>query len=199
MRRLRERQLVTLGFSAGREREDPVDAPFLVVLIEAENVLLQSVTSTPPVLPTTGEAAMLAFEHEGRLVMLRGVAIALTPTLFTFRVGDGIGIRPLRERARLCVSVPATVAVAGRPEIRGTTIDISAGGAALALPEHPADAEHEVTLELPDGSAPLTLPSVVVRHTPEGVAVRFRDPCPAAVRRLEGFIVVEKARAVWAA
>lgn len=196
MRRLRERQPVSLAVPT--KDIEPTDVDCIVLMTEADTALLQ--TASPDgvqiVDPVDG-VAVLGFQHEDRPVMLRGTAAQLTPALFAFRVSDGIGVRQLRGRTRLRVRVPVVVSAAGMTDIHGFTIDLSRSGALLELREPPLDQDVDVSLQLPDGGGALSIPARIVRRTPDGLAVHFADIADEAARRLETFILTEKARAVW--
>jgi hypothetical protein len=179
---------------------EPTDVDCVVVMTEADMALLQ--TSDPrgvQVVDPVDGVSVIGFQHEDRPVMLRGTATQLTPTLFAFRVSDGVGVRQLRARTRLRVRVPVVVSAPGMTDIHGVTVDLSCSGALLELREPPLDATFEVSLRLPDGGAPLSLPAQIVRRAPEGFAVTWPEIPPAAARRLETFILTEKARAGWVA
>ena len=196
MRRLRERQAVSLAVPT--KDLEPVDVDCVVLLTEGDMALLQTRKPNGIQVHLVDAVAVMGFVHEGRPVMLRGSAQQLTPTLFTFRVSDGIGVRQLRGRSRLRVRVPVAVTVPGTAPISGFTIDLSCSGVALELREPPAALEFELRLLLPD-RAPLTLDCRLVRELEVGLAVTFVDISPEATRTLETFILTEKARAVWIA
>lgn len=196
MRRLRERQAISLAVPT--KDLEPVDVDCVVLLTEADMALLQTRKSSGIQVQLVDGVAVIGFVHEGRPVMLRGSAQQLTPTLFTFRVSDGIGVRQLRGRSRLRVRVPVTVTVPGTPPISGFTIDLSCSGVALELREPPPALEFELRLLLPE-RGPLTLACRFVRELEVGFAVTFVDISHDDVRALETFILTEKARAVWIA
>jgi hypothetical protein len=196
VRRLRERQAVSLAVPT--KDLEPVDVDCVVLLTEADMALLQTRKPNGVQVELVDGVAVMGFVHEGRPVMLRGAAQQLTPTLFTFRVSDGVGVRQLRGRSRLRVRVPVTVAVPGEEPIDGYTIDLSRSGVALELRRPPAALEFEVRLLLP-GRGPLTLSCRIVRELEAGLAVTFVDVPEEAARDLESFILTEKARAVWVA
>jgi hypothetical protein len=196
VRRLRERQAVSLAVPT--KDLEPIDVDCVVLLTEADMALLQARKPNPVQVPLVDGVAVMGFVHDGRPVMLRGSAEQLTPTLFTFRVSDGVGVRQLRGRSRLRVRVPVTVTVTGEEPIEGFTIDLSRSGAALELRRPPAALEFELRLLLPE-RGPLTLSCRIVRELETGLAVTFVDISPEAARGLESFILTEKARAVWVA
>jgi hypothetical protein len=196
MRRLRERQAVSLAVPT-RDPE-PVDVDCLVLLTEGDGALLQTRRPDGVQVDIVDGVSVIGFVHEGRPVMLRGTAQQLTPTLFTFRVSDGVGVRQLRGHTRLRVRVPVTVCVAGAAPIEGWTIDLSRSGAGIELREPPAADTFTLTLRLPERE-PLVLAAEIVRELPTGMGIAFTDPPPEASRILESFIVTEKARAVWLA
>jgi hypothetical protein len=196
VRRLRERQAISLAVPT--KDLEPVDVDCVVLLTEGDMALLQTRKSSGIQVQLVDGVAVIGFVHEGRPVMLRGSAQQLTPTLFTFRVSDGIGVRQLRGRSRLRVRVPVTVTVPGTPPISGVTIDLSCSGVALELREPPPALEFELRLLLPE-RGPLTLACRVVRDLDVGFAVTFVDISHDDVRTLETFILTEKARAVWLA
>jgi PilZ domain-containing protein len=197
VRRLRERQAVTLAVPT--KDVEPVDVDCVVLLTESDRALLQTRRPNGIQAQFVDGVAVIGFVHEGRPVMLRGSAEQLTPTLFTFRVSDGVGVRQLRGRSRLRVRVPVTVTVPGTAPISGFTIDLSRSGAAIELREPPAALEFELRLLLPE-RAPLTLACRIVRELEAGrLAVGFVDLTQDAARGLESFILTEKARAVWLA
>jgi hypothetical protein len=196
VRRLQERQPVSLAVPT-RDPE-PLDVDCVVLLTEADMALLQTRAPAGVQVPITDGVSVIGFVHEGRPVMLRGTAQQLTPTLFTFRVSDGIGVRQLRGRTRLQVRVPVVVSAAGAAEMHGWTIDLSRSGAALELPSPPMAETFGLTLRLPSGDQ-LVVTAQVVRSTERGLAVTFPEITDEAARRLESFILTEKARALWAA
>jgi PilZ domain len=195
VRRLRERQPVSLAVPT--KDLEPTDVDCVVLLTEADMALLQTRAADGIAVALVDGVAVLGFEHEGRPVMLRGSAQQLTPTLFTFRVSDGIGVRQLRGRTRLQVRVPVTVTCGGA-EIDGWTIDLSRSGAALELSRPPAADDFTLVLRMPDGE-PVTVAAQIVRATATGLAVTFPEITPEIARRLESFILTQKARALWAA
>lgn len=196
MRRLRERQAVSLAVPT--KDLEPVDVDCVVLLTEADMALLQTRKPNGIQVQLVDGVAVMGFVNEGRPVMLRGSAQQLTPTLFTFRVSDGVGVRQLRGRSRLRVRVPVTVTVPDTAPISGFTIDLSCSGAALELREPPAGLEFELRLLLPE-RGPLTLACRIVRELEVGLAVTFVDIRQDAARGLESFILTEKARALWVA
>lgn len=198
MRRLRERQPVSLAVPT--KDLEPADVDCIVLLTEGDTALLQTVDPRGVTIvdPVDGVAVM-GFQYDDGPVMLRGSAQQLTPALFSFHVSDGIGVRQLRLRTRLHVRVPAVVSAPGATDIHGWTVDLSRSGAALELHEPPLGDTLRVTLRLPDGHDPMVADATVVRRTPHGVAVHFPDLAADLARRLEAFILTEKARAGWSA
>lgn len=196
MRRLLERQAVSLALPT--KDLEPVDLDCVVLLTESDMALLQTRAADGVSVALVDGVAVLGFVHDGRPVMLRGSAQQLTPTLFTFRVSDGVGVRQLRGRTRLQVRVPVVVGAPGAADIEGWTIDLSRSGAALELPHPPLRDSFTVTIRMPTGE-PLTVAAEVVRSTARGLAVTFPGIADEDARRLESFILTEKARAVWAA
>jgi hypothetical protein len=198
MRRLRERQSVSLAVPT--KDIEPTDVGCVMLLAEGDTALLQTVdpNGVEIVDPVDG-VAVLGFQHDNRLVMLRGTARQLTPSLFSFQVMDGVGVRQLRSRTRLPVRVPVVVSAHGATEIHGCTTDLSCSGAALELRVPPLGSRFTLTLQLPDGGEPVVVDADVVRQTPVGLAVHFSEISHALALRIESFILTEKARAVWLA
>jgi hypothetical protein len=199
VRRLRERQVVSLAVPTHDPDLEVADLACLVLLTESDMALLQTVDSAGVAVDVAEGVALIGFEHEGRTVMLRGTAEQLTASLFAFRVADSASIKQLRSSSRMDIEVPVVVSVSDLTEIPGATVDLSRGGAMLELRELPPDGDLVVTLKLPEGREPLTLSARLVRRTDTGVAVHFFDPPPADVRRLESFILSQKTRMLRAA
>ena len=195
MKRLRERQAVTLAVPT---KFGPIDVEAVVLLTEGEQALLQTRRKDGVRAKLVDGVTVLGFMHDARPIVLRGSAQQLTPTLFTFRVSDGVGVRQLRGRSRLRVRVPVTVTVPGTAPVAGWTIDLSRSGAAIELREAPGGSEFALELRLPERE-PIVLTARIVRELAIGLAVEFPHLPPEAARELESFILTEKARAVWLA
>jgi len=198
MRRLRERQPLSLAVPIDDQDTPVADLDCFVLLTEGDSAFLQ--TADPrgtTVVPIEG-ASVIGFVHDGRPVMLRGTAEKLTPALFRFRVSDGVGVPQLRGCTRVRVRVQVVVSAEGTANAHGFTVDLSRSGALLDVLAPAVDRDLNVTFSLPDGGPPLKLLAQPVRSTPEGVAVHFVEPPPEASRRLESLILTEKARALWA-
>jgi hypothetical protein len=198
MRRLRERQQLSLAVPTTDPDFEVADLDCLVLLTEADTALLQTTSPRGFDLPLAPGVALIGFEHEGSQVMLRGVAEQLAPTLFAFRVSDGVSLRQLRGSSRMDVAVPVVASASGMTDIHGATVDLSRTGALLDLPQPPLEGNLLLTLDLPGAAEPLRLTAQQVRHGERGLAVRFVDSDPDMLRRLESFILTAKVRALWA-
>jgi PilZ domain len=198
MRRLRERQQLSLAVPVDDQDAPVADIDCFVLLTESDTAFLQTVDMRGTAVEPIEGTAVIGFVHDGRPVMLRGTAEKLTPALFRFRVSDGIGVPQLRGSTRVQVRMPVVVAAEGTADVHGFTVDLSRTGALLEVLAPAVDRDLNVTLALPDGGSPLKLVGRPVRSTLQGVAVHFVDPAPEASRRLESLILTEKARALWA-
>jgi PilZ domain len=198
MRRLRERQPLSLAIPIDDQDTPVADLDCLVLLTEGDTAFLQTADPRGTALQPIEGTAVIGFVHDGRPVMLRGTAEKLTPALFRFRVSDGVGVPQLRGSTRVQVRVPIVVAAEGTADAHGFTVDLSRTGALLDVLAPAVDRDLNVTLALGDGSPPLKVVARPVRNTQQGIAVHFVDPAPEASRRLESLILTEKARALWA-
>lgn len=198
VRRLRERQPLSLAVPVDDQDNPVADLDCLVLLTEGDTAFLQTADPRGTTVEPIGGTAVIGFVHEGRPVMLRGTAEKLTPALFRFRVSDGVGVPQLRGSTRVDTRIPVVVSAEGSRDTHGFTVDLSRSGALLAVLAPAVDRDLNVTLELFDGEPPLKVLARQVRRTPQGIAVQFVDPSPEAARRLESLILSEKARALWA-
>ncbi len=198
MKRLRERQPLSLAVPVDDQDAPVADLDCLVLLTEGDTAFLQTTDARGTVVEPVQGTAVIGFVHDGRPVMLRGTAEKLTPALFRFRVSDGVGVRQLRGSTRVQTRIPVSVVAERARETRGFTVDLSRSGALLAVHVPAFERELSVTLEIPDGDPPLHVRARPVRRTPQGIAVQFVDPSADATRRLESLVLSEKARALWA-
>ncbi len=198
MRRLRERQPLSLAVPIDDPDVQVADLDCLVLLTEGDSAFLQTADPRGTALEPIEGTAVIGFVHDGRPVMLRGTAEKLTPALFRFRVSDGVGVPQLRGSTRVQTRVPIVVSVEGAGDAHGFTVDLSRTGALLDVLAPAVDRDLNVALSLPDGGEPLRVVARPVRSTPQGIAVHFVDPPPEVSQRLESLILTEKARALWA-
>jgi hypothetical protein len=171
MDRLHEFDRVTINLprEAARARERDFDCA--VVAFDRATTILRPVEALPAGLPRTLAHVTLLFEHESRLVGLRGVFIVDEPYVL-FTVEDGVQLARRRStRTPLALSVTLT---RDGEEASGATVNVAPDG--LLVESDIAVAEGDrvgARLGLPEPVGSVEVPARVVRAGDGLVAIEL--------------------------
>lgn len=136
----------------------------------------------------------LAFDYEGRPVLLLGRVREVAPDDLRFEPTDGAHL-PRRAATRLTARAPFEITARGQPATT-TTVDYSADG---ALVEDPGVADVGAAVEFafaPDDGAPIRGTAHAVRRDRAGLALAFRPLEEAERRRIIDHVIAVKRAAL---
>jgi c-di-GMP-binding flagellar brake protein YcgR len=194
MRRLRDGQLVSLevkGLESNLE--------CLVLAVEADEAILEPVyTDYARGVPVRGASSTLMFEHQSRLVMLRGRVQRDGDGKLHFGVTDRLAVSQRRRYARVEASLPAVLRpldARGSPlsaHVQVRTHDVSADGLLVEAQISPNVARLRLWMCLPDDSYPIECDVAVVRQIGFCSALRYLDMTEADRERLRDFVARAK-------
>jgi c-di-GMP-binding flagellar brake protein YcgR len=199
MRRLRDGQAVSLEVEA---LETNLECH--VIAIEGNEATLDPVyRSFSMSVSTTGANALLTFEHQGRLVMLRGRARREDDGL-RFTVTDKVTVEQRRRYARVEVALPVLLtplgadgAPAGKP-VETRSFDVSADGVLVEAQISPNLPRLRLSLELQDGDPPVECDVRLIRQVGWRSALRYSGISECDRERLKVFVAERKREALLA-
>lgn len=193
MRRLRDGQ----GVSLEVESLD-TNLECLVVGVEGDEAILHPLYRAYSMsVPTSGTNSMLTFEHEGRLIMLRGRVRRADDTL-EFKVTDRVSVPQRRRYARVDIALPIVLTplnAEGKPygqPVETRTRDVSADGVLVEAKISPDLPGLHISLPLPDGLPPSECNVRVVRQLGWGSGLRYSGISDETRARLKEFVAETK-------
>ena len=193
MRRLRDGQAVSLEVESLE-----TNLECLVIAIEGGEATLEPVYQAFSMsVPTTGTNSMLTFEHQGRLVMLRG-RVRREDDGLHFTVTDRVTVQQRRRYARVEVALPVLLtpldgsgAPAGK-QVETRSFDVSADGVLLEAQISPDLPRLRLSLPLPDGGPPIECDVRLVRQVGWRSALRYSGIADEDRERLKCFVAERK-------
>ncbi len=165
-----------------------------VVSLHGDQVVLDTTASLEEF--QGADPALLAFEHEGRMITLSGTAtVDARSGLLRFLCTDGVRLVDQRRHERLAIPLPATVAphVTAGPAPAPTAtevVDISAGGVLLA--QDGLSGVVRVTIDIPGVPEPVSAVANVIRTGVPGTALMFRSIDPQDRALIQAFVASVK-------
>src|SRR5919198_3341119 len=193
MRRLRDGQAVSLEVESLE-----TNLECLVIAIDGNEATLDPVYQAFSMsVPTTGTNSMLTFEHQGRLVMLRG-RVRREEDGLHFAVTDRVTVQQRRRYARVEVALPVLLTpldAAGAPagkQVQTRSFDVSADGVLLEAQISPNLPRLRLSLPLPDGDPPIECEVRLVRQGGWRSAPRYYGIADEDRARLKGFVAQRK-------
>jgi PilZ domain len=171
MDRLHEFDRVTINLPREVARARERDFDCAVVAFDRATAILRPVDVLPAGLPRTLAHVTLLFEHEARLIGLRGVFILDDPYVL-FTVEDGVQLARRRStRTPLALSVTLTC---DGEESPGATVNVAADGLLVEADIAVADGDRiGARLDLPQPVGRVEVPARVVRKGDGLVAVEL--------------------------
>jgi c-di-GMP-binding flagellar brake protein YcgR len=199
MRRLRDGQAVSLEVEALE-----TNLECLVIAIEGNEATLDPIyKSFSMSVSTVGTNALLTFEHQGRLVMLRGRARREDDGLH-FAVTDKVTVEQRRRYARVEAALPVMLTPlngsgepAGKP-VATRSFDVSADGVLLEAQISPTLQRLRLSLLLPDGAPPVECDVRLIRQVGWRSALRYSGISDCDRERLKCFVAERKRDALMA-
>jgi hypothetical protein len=173
MKRLREFDRVDIDLPTGQTRPRDRELEATVIAFDGSTATLESIGPLPEGLPARLPHVLLSFEHERRLVGLKGV-LTYDNRRLHFTVEDGVEL-PRRTSTRIRLETAVQLTRPGESTgVAGVTVDIGAGGLLVAVPMEVAAGERvEVSAELPAPVGHLALSARVVRNNDGLIALEL--------------------------
>jgi c-di-GMP-binding flagellar brake protein YcgR len=197
MRRLRDGQAVSLEVEALE-----TNLECLVIAIEGNEATLDPIyRSFSMSVSTTGTNSMLTFEHQGRLVMLRG-RVRREDDGLHFTVTDKVTVQQRRRYARVEVALPVLLTplgADGEPAGRAVetrTFDVSADGVLLEAQISPTLPRLRLSMELPDDGPAVECDVRLIRQVGWRSALRYSGIAECDRERLKCFVSERKREAL---
>jgi c-di-GMP-binding flagellar brake protein YcgR len=199
MRRLRDGQAVSLEVEA---LETNLECH--VIAIEGSEAILEPVyRSFSMSVSTTGANSLLNFEHQGRLVMLRG-RVRREDDGLHFTVTDKVTVEQRRRYARVEVALPVQLTPlgadgepAGSP-VATRSFDVSADGVLVEAQISPTLPRLRLSLDLQDGDSPVECDVRLIRQVGWRSALRYSGLADCDRERLKCFVAERKREALMA-
>jgi c-di-GMP-binding flagellar brake protein YcgR len=193
MRRLRDGQAVSLEVETLE-----TNLECLVIAIEGSEATLDPIYQAFSMsVPTTGTNSMLTFEHQSRLVMLRG-RVRREDDGLHFTVTDRVTVEQRRRYARVEVALPVLLTPlgqngepAGKP-VETRSFDVSADGVLVEAQISPTLPRLRLSLELPDGDSPVECDVRLIRQVGWRSALRYSGIADCDRERLKCFVAERK-------
>jgi hypothetical protein len=196
MQRLNEYEIVTINLPDAIRPARVSEFQCIVVALDESTAALEPLDGSCESLPRRAEHVLLAFEHNGRLVGLKG-ALTCDRAAMRFAVEDGVQIRR-RRSTRVDMALPVTL----RPRrqagtCRGVTVNLAADGllAVADLDVSTGDIV-DISLELAEPHAPVNMSGTVVRHAEGLIAFRFVQHSAAMRSRLTNLVAEQQVTAL---
>jgi c-di-GMP-binding flagellar brake protein YcgR len=198
MRRLRDGQDVSLEVEALE-----TNLECLVIAIEGNEATLDPIYKAFSMsVSTTGANSLLTFEHQGRLVMLRG-RVRREDDGLHFTVTDKVTVEQRRRYARVEVALPVMLTPLGADGTPGKPVetrsfDVSADGVLVEAQISPSLPQLRLSLELPDGEPPVECDVRLIRQVGWRSALRYSGISEGDRERLKCFVAERKREALMA-
>src|SRR3954447_8656082 len=193
MRRLHDGQAVSLEVESLE-----TNLECLVIAIEGNEATLDPVyKSFSMSVPTTGTNSLLTFDHQGRLVMLRGRARREDDGLH-FAVTDKVTVQQRRRYARVEVALPVLLTPlngSGEPagkQVETRSFDVSADGVLVEAQISPTLPRLRLSLPLPDGGPSIECDVRLIRQVGWRSALRYSGIGDEERERLKCFVAERK-------
>jgi c-di-GMP-binding flagellar brake protein YcgR len=198
MRRLHDGQAVSLEVESLE-----TNLECLVIAIEGSEATLDPIyRSFSMSVPTTGTNSLLTFEHQGRLVMLRGRARREDDGL-RFTVTDKVTVEQRRRYARIEVALPVFLTPLGADgtpagnAVETRSFDVSADGVLVEAQISPTLPRLRLSLELPDGAdRPVECDVRLIRQVGWRSALRYSGISECDRERLKCYVAERKREAL---
>jgi hypothetical protein len=190
MRRLRERQLVTLTRTEGESR----GRRCCVLGVGRSAVALYPIDHDPRDARNPAGEHYLGFDFAGGAVALRGMVEAKAPSDLRFEPSDGVQL-PRRAATRLIARTAFELVRAGGSDdtaVTTTSIDFSSDGALLEDPGLVEPGEQVSFAFAPDAGDAIRGNAEVVRRAEGRLALAFRPLDEASRRRIVDYVIVAK-------